>query len=54
MSVPGARGREGAGRWGSMRIFMEEVGLQLSLQVWGRATKDNRKPEASGAASVLH
>ena len=33
MNIPEARGREGAGRWRSMMIFMEEVGLQLSLQV---------------------
>lgn len=40
MSVPGTWGREGTGKWHSMMIFMDEVGLQLSLEVRGRETKD--------------
>lgn len=48
MSIPGAWGREGAGRWHSMTVFMEEVGLQLSPEVQGRETKDDRKLEVLG------
>lgn len=43
-------GKGGAGRWHSMTVFMEEVGLQLSPEVQGRETKDDGKLEVLGCS----
>lgn len=45
MSIPGVWRKEGTGRPESMPVFMKEVGLQLSHEVGGQETEDNRSWE---------
>lgn len=45
MRIPGVWRKEGTGRLDSMPVFMKEVGLQLSHDVGGQETEDNRSGE---------
>lgn len=45
MRIPGVWRKEGTGRPDSMPVFMKEIELQLSHDVGGQETEDNRSRE---------